>query len=140
MLATGEGPSFIRKIAIRPGANPADMVEEVSDAVSYGIYAAILLDTAREKHGRGGTGEVHDWSVSAALVKSFPDVRFILAGGLNHQNVADAIRTVNPWGIDVMSGVSRARGVKDIDKLREFITAATFGRSNLSAKSESHRK
>jgi phosphoribosylanthranilate isomerase len=68
-----------------------------------------------------GSGEVFDWSMADGL----PDgKRLLLAGGLNPANVGDAIRAVNPWGVDVSSGVEASPGVKDATKVRAFIRNA----------------
>lgn len=68
-----------------------------------------------------GAGEVADWSAAAALA---PRAELILAGGLNAQNVDAAVRTVNPFGVDVSSGVEREPGIKDPQRIRDFIVAA----------------
>lgn len=68
-----------------------------------------------------GSGQTFDWS----LVGQVPaGVKFMIAGGLNPENVADAIRATNPWGVDVVSGVEASPGRKDPRKLREFIKNA----------------
>ncbi|QDU59891.1 N-(5'-phosphoribosyl)anthranilate isomerase [Planctomycetes bacterium Pan216] len=77
---------------------------------------AILLDTHR-KGIAGGTGMTWDWD--QALETSF-DIPMILAGGLNPENVGDAIRLLRPFGVDVASGVESAPGVKDYDQLAAF--------------------
>ncbi|MGE5359676.1 MAG: phosphoribosylanthranilate isomerase [Bacteroidales bacterium] len=71
---------------------------------------------------RGGTGRRADWASAAALARVR---RTVLAGGLHAGNVADAIRSVRPWGIDVSSGVESEPGVKDAARLRAFFDAAT---------------
>jgi phosphoribosylanthranilate isomerase len=68
-----------------------------------------------------GSGEVFDWAVLEGAPQSRP---FILAGGLDPTNVADAVRAVQPWGIDVATGVEAAPGRKDPTKVRQFIVAA----------------
>lgn len=87
-------------------------------AASFGADA-ILLDSPSP-----GSGEVFDWS----LAEGRPDgLRTILAGGLTPDNVADAVRRVRPWGVDVASGVESERGVpgqKDARKVRAFVEAA----------------
>ena len=86
---------------------------------------ALLLDSgnpsAKVKE-LGGTGRVHDWQVSRAIVESAGKPVF-LAGGLNSANVADAIRAVRPFGVDVCSGV-RTDGRLDPEKTRTFIETA----------------
>jgi len=79
---------------------------------------ALLLDTYRA--GKfGGTGEVHDWSVSARVVQRL-DLPVILAGGLHPGNVRQAVETVRPYAVDVSSGVE-TDGHKDPSKVRSFI-------------------
>lgn len=69
----------------------------------------------------GGTGKLFDWNV----VSDVPDsVRLILAGGLDPDNVASAIQAVEPWGVDVASGVEESPGKKDPSKVRRFIANA----------------
>lgn len=85
---------------------------------------ACLLDT-KVIGQRGGTGHIAPWDVIAAQYREeWP--RLILAGGLKTQNVAEAIDQVEPWGVDVASGVERPRGVKDADLINELL-ALTAG-------------
>jgi phosphoribosylanthranilate isomerase len=113
------GPEEIKELKKR-------VYQKVIVAVPPGVEAprmaaaadAILLDTM--KNGKlGGTGEVHDWSVSAAIVRD-QRVPVILAGGLNPSNVGDAIRTVRPYAVDVSSGAETA-GRKDQGKIEFFV-------------------
>lgn len=80
--------------------------------------AGYLLDTYSPSF-YGGTGLSFNWEIAAEAVKRHQ--RIILAGGLTPDNVAEAIRQVRPWAVDVSSGVERAPGIKDHQKLREFI-------------------
>lgn len=68
-----------------------------------------------------GAGETVNWEQAAALSK---DRQMILAGGLDADNVARAIATVRPWGVDVSSGVEKAPGEKDVSRIRQFVRAA----------------
>lgn len=77
-----------------------------------------LLD-AHVKDRYGGTGETFDWEVAREAAAEYP---VILAGGLNPDNVAQAIKTAAPWGVDVSSGVE-TEGVKDMTKVTNFIEA-----------------
>jgi phosphoribosylanthranilate isomerase len=87
-------------------------------AVGNGPVDIVLVDS----HG-GGSGMVFDWALADAVP---PGVRLLLAGGLHQGNVAQAIRRVRPWGVDVATGVETTPGSgrKDARKLRSFITAA----------------
>ena len=70
--------------------------------------------------GRSGAGERADWAAAARLARR---TQLVLAGGLDASNVAEAVRAVRPFGVDVSSGVERERGVKDAARIREFIRA-----------------
>ena len=70
---------------------------------------------------RGGTGGAIDWTRAAGVAKTR---RVVLAGGLTPDNVATAIRAVHPFGVDVSSGVESGPGVKDLDKVTQFVSNA----------------
>jgi len=83
----------------------------------------ILLDTVLlngDSKQMGGTGKTYDWSRAARLASLSPRP-VIMAGGLNPANVAEAIRTVRPAGVDLASGVESQKGVKDPGKVAEFV-------------------
>jgi phosphoribosylanthranilate isomerase len=82
---------------------------------------AFLLD-AHSKNGLGGTGEKFNWELAVEARKFGKPI--FLAGGLTPENVADAVRKVHPFGVDVSSGVESAPGIKDHAKVKAFITAA----------------
>lgn len=79
--------------------------------------SALLLDAWNDQH-YGGTGESFDWLLARALTGHRP---IILAGGLTPGNVAQAVQVVNPYAVDVSSGVEKSPGNKDHDKVRQFI-------------------
>jgi phosphoribosylanthranilate isomerase len=79
---------------------------------------AFLLDTYSPREA-GGTGKTFDWSLAREAAAG--GLKFILAGGLNPENVARAIGEARPWGVDVSSGVESAPGIKDHNKLKAFI-------------------
>lgn len=81
-----------------------------------------LLIDAYDPHAYGGTGKQADWQVVATLARQHPGL--LLAGGLTPDNVATAIELVQPWGVDVGSGVEAAPGRKDHAKVRAFVQAA----------------
>ena len=87
----------------------------VLDAHAYEPYA-VLLDGARP-----GAGQVFDWSLADEVPG---ELKLVVAGGLNTDNVVDVIRTVRPWGVDVVTGVESSPGRKDPVKLRAFIAKA----------------
>ncbi len=84
---------------------------------------AVLVDS-RTATAAGGTGIAFDWAAAEQTVFANSSVRFIAAGGLHPGNVAEAIATLRPWGVDVASGVESAPGRKDPAKVRAFIAAA----------------
>jgi phosphoribosylanthranilate isomerase len=81
---------------------------------------AFLIDAYSPTH-YGGTGHTADWSAARPLAQQYP---LFLAGGLTPDNVADAIAQVQPWGVDVASGVESAPGVKDHMKVKLFVEKA----------------
>jgi phosphoribosylanthranilate isomerase len=83
---------------------------------------AVFIDSGNGQTP-GGTGTPFDWKAAAPLVQTISkDVNVVIAGGLNPDNVSDAIRILNPWGVDVVSGVEASPGKKDPEKVRAFIT------------------
>lgn len=101
--------------AIPVGA-PADL-----DDLDRWPADALLLDAPTP--GRGGAGVRFDWALGAEARRRYPARRFILAGGLTPENVATAIATVQPWAVDVASGVEHAPGHKDPAKVHAFLSA-----------------
>ena len=89
------------------------------------VVDGFVLDTINVATDQvGGTGNIHDWSISQKIVERFPDIPIILAGGLNSKNVRSAIESVHPFGVDVNSGTKGSDGFKDARKMREFIREA----------------
>lgn len=84
-----------------------------------GAVWAFLLDTAAAG-ARGGTGVAFDWTGVGVLPREMP---VFVAGGLNPDNVADAVRALRPYAVDVSSGVEESPGKKDHEKVRAFISA-----------------
>jgi phosphoribosylanthranilate isomerase len=103
--------------ALRVGADfSAATLEKYTEAAGF------LFDAAEGVVGQyGGTGRLADWGVAQQAARGH---RLFLAGGLSPENVGAAIAQVRPYGVDVASGVERAPGIKDHERLREFIAAA----------------
>ena len=109
---------IIAKVSVDgPGAlRRARQVAKVADA--------ILLDSIDRQANRvGGTGNTHNWTISAQIVRESP-IPVVLAGGLTPKNVGRAIHKVKPYGVDVNSGVKNQRGGKSQRLIQEFIRAA----------------
>jgi phosphoribosylanthranilate isomerase len=84
---------------------------------------AFLVD-AGDKSKYGGTGKVFDWQANRPRVEVIARLgRVVVAGGLNPENVSEAISILKPWGVDVASGVESSPGKKDPEKVRAFIAA-----------------
>ncbi|MDR2164996.1 MAG: phosphoribosylanthranilate isomerase [Zoogloeaceae bacterium] len=92
-------------------------VDLLQYAASFATARALLLDAFVET--RGGGGETFDWS----LIPSGLPLPFVLAGGLNPENVGEAVRRVRPAAVDVSSGVETAKGVKDPRRMAAFVAA-----------------
>ena len=96
------------------------------------LWDAIILDSLDPRTGRkGATGLTHDWSLSAQIVKTAA-LPVILAGGLNPDNVAEAIRRVQPHGVDAHTGLEDNDGTRNFEKIKAFAQAAlkAFKKSN----------
>lgn len=105
------GRPFIKAARVRPGI---DLLQCIA---SYPSAQAILLDAFVE--GYGGGGKVFDWS----LIPASPEKPIILSGGLDAHNVGDAVRRVRPAAVDVSSGIEAGKGIKDAEKIRDFVAA-----------------
>ena len=103
------GVPWVKACRVRQGIDLLEYLRPFSAA------AAWLLDSHVEEYG--GAGESFDWS----LVPAARDRPLIVSGGLARDNVAEAIRRVRPWGVDVSSGVESAKGIKDAAKIAAFI-------------------
>jgi phosphoribosylanthranilate isomerase len=89
------------------------------------VVDGFVLDTINVATDQvGGTGKIHDWSVSRQIVTRYPEIPMILAGGLNSENVRSAIEYVRPFGVDANSGTKAPDGFKDTRKMEEFIVQA----------------
>lgn len=99
-----------------------DVIKAVSpdDAAQYDTIADALLVDSLDATGAGGTGETHDWDRTRALVEELSSP-VIVAGGLTSENVAEAIEAVDPFGVDVASGVESEPGRKDPDAVARFV-------------------
>jgi phosphoribosylanthranilate isomerase len=100
---------------------------------------AFITDTFDPATGASGaTGRTHDWAVSRSLARAAEalDRPLMLAGGLNSDNVADAIRAVRPWGVDAHTGLEDSSGRKDADKVRRFVENSQAAFSALANASE----
>jgi phosphoribosylanthranilate isomerase len=109
------------------GGIPRPVIKAVSlasgtaeDVASAWPREVALLVDVDDPVRRGGTGRLASWERAAALARLRP---IILSGGLRAENVAEAIATVRPWGVDVSSGVESAPGLKDAARLRAFFAA-----------------
>ena len=104
------GLPFLRAVAMKEGTDLLEWAGRFSSA------RALLVD-AHVPGIPGGTGQTFDWS---AIPRDLP-IPLIVSGGLNAENVGDAIRSVHPWAVDVSSGVEASRGSKDPRKIVDFI-------------------
>ncbi len=102
---------YLRAARMRAGLDLVDFASRYADA--QGVLVDAFVD------GYGGGGEVFDWS----LIPKNVDFPIVLSGGLNARNVAQAVRCVRPWAVDVSSGVESARGVKSAAAMHEFVAA-----------------
>jgi phosphoribosylanthranilate isomerase len=107
----------------------AEAAEEAAGLASDTNVDAVLVDS-RTAAAAGGTGVAFDWErARASLFKSGEERKLVAAGGLTPENVAEAIGTLRPWGVDAVTGVEAAPGRKDPAKVLEFVTWARATKS-----------
>jgi len=148
---SGDSPAHVRDVAEKVGLTAIQLHgEETSEFISQlrsrwvrvpriGVIKTILVnddfarrfeEVCRDKDGidsilldaGAGSGRTFDWQKAQPYL-SRNKTRVIVAGGLNAENVGEAIRKLSPWGVDVVSGVEREPGRKDPDKLKAFVAA-----------------
>jgi len=108
---------LIKTLYMKTGNATADVIKDSKS------FDAILLDSFT--HGQyGGTGMIHDWKLSRQIKQIIEPTPLILAGGLKPENVKEAILTVQPYAVDVASGVELRPAVKDPEKVLAFIKNA----------------
>ena len=121
----GLSPAELGALASRITQDIISVVEaDAPDIEDYAAHADALLVDSADADGGGGTGETHDWERTRDLVDSL-DVPVVLAGGLTPGNVAEAAKTVEPFAVDVASGVETSGGTKDHDAVERFVRNAT---------------
>lgn len=106
------GRPWMKAVRMAPGIDLVARMEELAAAGA----SAVLVD-AWHPAVAGGTGETFDWD----RIPARRPLPLVLAGGLTPENVAEAIRRVRPYAVDVSSGVERRRGVKDPERIRAFL-------------------
>ena len=99
------------------------VVCQLEAIVGHAPGGRVLID-AKVGGASGGTGVAFEWSSAAGVLSAAAGLRVVVAGGLGPDNVAEAIQVLQPWGVDVASGVEREPGRKDFGKLQRFIENA----------------
>ncbi|MBK7686234.1 MAG: phosphoribosylanthranilate isomerase [Rhodocyclaceae bacterium] len=121
---------WIKALRVKSGLNLLECAAQYSGA------KGLLLDA--DVTGFGGGGRTFDWS----LIPPEMPRNFILSGGLTVENVGDAIRTIRPWSVDVSSGVEasdgKSKGIKDAQKIAQFIAAVANADSDLDKETRTH--
>ncbi|OIP16410.1 MAG: N-(5'-phosphoribosyl)anthranilate isomerase [Betaproteobacteria bacterium CG2_30_59_46] len=112
-FCAGFGVPYLKAIRVKAG------VDLVQCAIRYQEAQGLLLD-AYVEGTPGGTGQFFDWE----LIPAELPLPVVLSGGLSPANIAEAIRRVRPWAVDVSSGVEASKGIKDAAKIAAFIEEA----------------
>jgi phosphoribosylanthranilate isomerase len=121
-LCNAFGRPYVKAVQVKVGVDLLEYVSRFDDA------SGLLFDTFREGAMPGGTGHTFDWSRLSPDVRQGLPAPIILSGGLDPDNVGDAIRAVRPWAVDVSSGVEERgpdgkarKGFKDAARIAAFI-------------------
>lgn len=110
---------YFKALRVGGGLDVLPAIAEYSDA------ELIFLDSF-DKKAPGGTGKTFDWSIAKQAVEQSGQ-HIVLAGGLDPDNVADAVEQVSPFGVDVSTGVESSPGIKCAQRLKEFVQGAGNG-------------
>jgi phosphoribosylanthranilate isomerase len=117
-------PETVAAVAERTGAPVLKAISAAPEAArQHAPIADALLVDSRDSRGAGGTGEATDWDATRTIARAV-DVPVVVAGGLTPETVATAVETVEPFAVDVSSGVEREEGRKDHEAIRRFVAAA----------------
>jgi phosphoribosylanthranilate isomerase len=119
-----EGPAFCQEVARRTGLKviKAIRIRSTADVLAAEAFRTDFhLFDAHRRGARGGTGESFDWELVSRRDSQVP---LILAGGLQPENVADAVASTRPFAVDVASGVEVAPGIKDHARMEAFVARA----------------
>jgi phosphoribosylanthranilate isomerase len=109
------------------GAAAAVVARQLQQIVADDLVGRVLMDS-QVGQVTGGTGVSFDWDTAHTIfTEAGAGLKLIVAGGLRPDNVAEAIRRLNPWGVDVASGVEQSPGHKSPEKLAAFLRAARSG-------------
>ena len=111
-LHGSESDDFAARVAVH-----APVIRAISHGATLPVSDTLLIDNLG-----GGSGQVFDWN--ALETTALRGRRWLLAGGLTPDNVASAVKQLQPWGVDLSSGVESAPGIKDHAKIKAFIKAA----------------
>jgi phosphoribosylanthranilate isomerase len=119
------GPQIRILRVVHFGLTAPDLLEEQISRHACNPHVDAILVDSRTATAVGGTGAAFDWaSARSTVFLDAKERKLIAAGGLNPANVAEAIATLRPWGVDVVSGVEAAPGKKSPARLRKFIARA----------------
>ena len=123
-IAQAVNRPFVRALRVKPDMTAADLLEcDHAYRAASPLFAGLLFDTWVD--GYGGSGKGFDWSLIPAELAH----RAVLSGGLNVQNVTDAVVRVRPFSVDVSSGIEAAKGIKDAALMQAFVSAVRAGDS-----------
>jgi phosphoribosylanthranilate isomerase len=112
----------LKVTAVIPSGELAEAELFVAGELKHLLHS-LLIDSGSDARP-GGTGKRFDWEKARGMFKQLGlSIPTIVAGGLTAENVADALATLHPWGVDVSSGVESKPGKKDPDKIRAFVSA-----------------
>lgn len=117
-LAGAVEKPFLRAYRVKPDTGAADLLEfEAAYRAASPWFTGLLLDTWVDAYG--GAGKVFDWS----LIPSELAPRAVLSGGLSVHNATGAVASVRPYAVDISSGVEASKGIKDAQKIADFVKA-----------------